>query len=1515
VDQLSAEPVRGVVTATRWTARCKDCGRVGGPDEFTYPDTWIEGVLERGGTRSDRCPACRQQHARDVNSMAVPYIDLDVIGVVANREEPTGQLGGLGPLPIEHKAIPVDNDLAPYDFGIDDNDVRRLIAALDEKQVAVVVAGTGSGKSTFLPYRLMEPPDDMRPGLAARGPIIVTEPRRAAATDTAKFVAEGLHSAPRVGAGCDVGYRVKGENAFDGSCRLVYVTDGSLINWIREGQLDKFGAVIIDEAHERNKNIDIILAVLRAQRRRYPRLKILVASATIDADFFVEYFGGEDEVFRLPVQAEKRFGYGSPLWPCEDVDLAHHDWNSGELHGIPLREYARQLAEMRVVTKPVAPGRGYLFWREQMPKLVVKQAIALHEGTPKGDILAFLPTETTIKDAVSELEERLGDEVEVFGLFRNASEKHQKAARAPRAPNALRRIVVATNIAETSLTIDGISFVVDSGLICQSRWDADTASKSMPSLAHSQDGVKQRWGRVGRKAPGFVFPLYTREQFEEFIEHTPAEAVRDDLEGFVLTSTAIGVEGLDDVVYPAEFQRPGEAADPFAQTFSKERQRAKRAMLQRGALDVEGDVTQMGAELMAYQGTMGEAGAIIGSDELCCSVETAVALSMLMGRQPVGSFLRFKYKWDAATRAAVRRLHEATYAGCRDDLDVALKVYAGWESAQDPASWAARHYVSHDLMLKAERGRAERLEFLSAGRSSPVTQRVRTRLADRVRAVLARALVDFTYVCEDGSWRPLSGDDGISYELDGLAQATTNDRVIALRRQPGRQPKTAYLAALIAAPEWATDCADWTALAMEAAERQRDGHGELVGLETAEHWAFDDAWPIGLRVRAHVDSDARLRADETLVAPRLLRLPDDDEDDVEADEAVVEEEPTADAETEGMQERDDIAALESDADVIVAEASEDRFVDVRDEEDNDVDEDTEAEASIAPLAPLPADSVPARTIDERPLQSGVYRVVGYTGSGRAREVLVIAEPEQPELEVLVADGIEPGSQLTCQCIEVVSGWGPAFACLREPRTGYELCLGAEDLTFSQHDRAIASCIPIGAEFLVVVTELDLPTQTMRATRLPLVQRHFRMVEPAAVDLRGERRMMRPATVLAERWGGWVALQLDHGDPATGLLHRFSARDSAFNSTGVGPVAGLPVLVELVPSAAVDADGWVHKRLTKVPEGVDELCDEDHLRLDPETLILHAAQGMGTGLRDRLAVLSNDVHWKRAMTNLWREANTLGVNAVAASDATSSFTVDVLGELYGIDTEHEGIVTGLQDFGAYIKVGEHGWQGMAYRDRMGREGVLSPPLALQFGQTVRVQVLGRKQTNRGMGLELALPDVEAAPLIEQVRSVIGAEPVGSVVSVHDRGAVLQLADDGLTGWLPFNVLDGVLDTSSFLKPGNEVAVVVSAARFGDRGRLELRLGTRGLTAAPLVTQAQDYFDSNPVARGRAARLMPFGRLVRLPHNLTGLIAWRSVNPSERSWLEALAEGDELDVAVLDVREGNGPRGLQIDLELA
>lgn len=738
-------PPRGIGGTMFRDVRCKDClreqifaTRAGESIEdsetrFEYSEAWAAKTLDRGGSRTDRCTRHRREHRQTIQGLAVAYVDLVTIGVV-DRQNPTGPLGGLGELPAAHRPKPVSVDLAKRQFGMTDDDIRKALRKLgnDQTRVLVLRAGTGTGKSTFAPYRLMNPPTG-QPGdedllqLSKLGPIIVTEPRVQATTGVARFVGEKLvvgckwkncsvhgrfvpareadPAAPEgpdhvleiteecvitdcsdhIGPGYPVGYQVKDDKKHDDSCQLVFVTDGTMVNWLREGRLSKIGTVIVDEAHERSVNIDFIMGELKRQLPRYPHLRVIVTSATFDIDFYVNFFGGRDVVADMDVSAVKSFGYGAPLFPyahakatvvpachCPPLtedNAADHPHRGGEPTDFDtwlathwpkrmgpavgdrgpedLHATTRKLERLRfpgpLLDDPDAWGRG-------MPGLVVEQVVRMINGLDEmgihGDILAFLPTANMILDAVTAIEDAIAStgsaakRADVFGLVGSMPKDEQAEALAPRPPDARRKVVVATNLAETSLTVEGVRFVVDSGIITQSTWDPATASGQVPTLAHSQAGIRQRWGRVGRDAPGWVFPLYTMDQFRTLPRDTPPGSTRENLEKLIMTAKAGGVDDLADFPWPAacEFGELDDSAIKARETFQLELARAEQALVLNGVLDAEhGHLTSFGKEMQRFAVTGASAAtalSIMLADQLACVPEVSAALALLAPMDP-----------------------------------------------------------------------------------------------------------------------------------------------------------------------------------------------------------------------------------------------------------------------------------------------------------------------------------------------------------------------------------------------------------------------------------------------------------------------------------------------------------------------------------------------------------------------------------------------------------------------------------------------------------------------------------------------------------------------------------------------------------------------------------------------------------------------------------------------------------------------------------------------------------------
>ena len=369
-----------------------------------------------------------------------------------------------------------------------------LLAAIRDHQVVIVAGETGSGKSTQLPKFCLEL------GRGVAGLIGHTQPRRVAARTIAERVAEELGTE----LGSTVGYTVRFTDRVGEDTLVKVMTDGILLAEIqRDRMLSRYDTLIIDEAHERSLNIDFLLGYLKQLLPRRPDLKLIVTSATIDTVRFSEHFANAPIIEvtgrTYPVEMRYRpFGTGLPM----DED------SSGET--VDERDQVQAVCD--AVDELSAEGPG--------------------------DVLVFLSGEREIHDTADALRSLDRPHVDVLALYARLSSAEQHRVFQP---HTGRRIVLATNVAETSLTVPGVRYVVDAGAARMSRYSHRLKVQRLPIEPISQASANQRAGRCGRVAPGICIRLYDEDSFESRPEFTEPEILRTNLASVILQMTAIGL--------------------------------------------------------------------------------------------------------------------------------------------------------------------------------------------------------------------------------------------------------------------------------------------------------------------------------------------------------------------------------------------------------------------------------------------------------------------------------------------------------------------------------------------------------------------------------------------------------------------------------------------------------------------------------------------------------------------------------------------------------------------------------------------------------------------------------------------------------------------------------------------------------------------------------------------------------------------------------------------------------------
>ncbi|KAK0208633.1 P-loop containing nucleoside triphosphate hydrolase protein [Desarmillaria ectypa] len=525
-----------------------------------------------------------------------------------------------------------------------------LLQAIEQHQVLIVVGDTGSGKTTQMVQYLAEA------GFADRGRIGCTQPRRVAAMSVAKRVSEEVGC--RLGQ--EVGYTIRFEDCTSPETRIKYMTDGMLQ---RECLIDplcsSYSVIMLDEAHERTIATDVLFGLMKKAVKRRPDLKLIVTSATLDAEKFSKYF------------------FGCPIFT------------------IPGRTFPVEI----LYTKE--PESDYL----DASLITVMQ---IHLSEPPGDILLFLTGQEEIDTACEILFERmkaLGPKVPeliILPIYSALPSEVQSRVFEPTPPGA-RKVVIATNVAETSLTIPGIYYVIDPGFSKQNAYDPRLGMDSLVVMPISQAQARQRSGRAGRTGPGKCYRLYTEAAYRnEMLPNSIPDIQRTNLASTILQLKAMGINDL----LSFDFMDP-----PPAQTMLT----ALESLYALSALDDEGLLTQLGRKMADFPMEPPLAKMLIASVELGCSEEILSIVAML-SVQTV--FYRPKEKQGQADSK------KAKFHQPEGDHLTLLTVYNGWKAANFSNPWCYENFIQARSMRRAQDVRKQLLgimdrykhDILSVGR-------------------------------------------------------------------------------------------------------------------------------------------------------------------------------------------------------------------------------------------------------------------------------------------------------------------------------------------------------------------------------------------------------------------------------------------------------------------------------------------------------------------------------------------------------------------------------------------------------------------------------------------------------------------------------------------------------------------------------------------------------------------------------------------------------------------------------
>jgi ATP-dependent RNA helicase DHX8/PRP22 len=568
-----------------------------------------------------------------------------------------------GPLIAQRQALPI----YPYR--------QSLVETVRDNPVTVLIGETGSGKSTQLPQYLVES------GMFRT--VCVTQPRRVAATSVAGRVAE--EQGVRLGE--SVGFCVRFEEQSSQTTRIMYMTDGMLLQKLQRSGDVEYDVVVLDEIHERSVNTDVLMALLKQCIFVQKRLRLVVTSATLEAEKFAQYFRGAP-VLRIP----------------------------GRTFSVHTK-FSRVVVDDHVVRSVVVCGN---LLEDMYAKFA---SCAEPNENCLGHVLIFLSGQEEIERCAILLRDKVKEikiQVDISVLYASLSNEQQRDV-FRKVPKNTVKVVISTNVAEASVTVEGVVNVIDSGKVKVKRYDEKTMKSGLAVEWVSQASGEQRKGRAGRTRPGVCYRLFSEEQFKSFANQTVAEILRSDLSGVVLKLKSLGVKNVMEFDF---MERPKTMllVDAMKRLFSL------------GALDTEGELTELGRMLSKFPLEPEMSKVLLASVDLGCVEEAAIVLGFLseggvvFERPDVGS-----------------RMYEVAMSKHREffnlkwgDLVTYLELYGRFVKAGKSKQWCTERFLNFRVLMRVEKIKAQLIDMVTRLTGQRGTHQVTSARGDYAK--LAKAL-------------------------------------------------------------------------------------------------------------------------------------------------------------------------------------------------------------------------------------------------------------------------------------------------------------------------------------------------------------------------------------------------------------------------------------------------------------------------------------------------------------------------------------------------------------------------------------------------------------------------------------------------------------------------------------------------------------------------------------------------------------------------------------------------------